>query len=142
MLERKEMQAIVDWLFSRIQRDQPDAVSHMNDLVRVAILLASHAPVSDIIAGDVIRDTTVKPGSRVDLSADLSRVRLGMHVLVYQQNTPVARAVVEDLSAGVATARMLTASAPSSRSHGGRRSSTPPPTPSSGNPLTAALIDI
>jgi hypothetical protein len=113
ILERKEMQAIVDWLFSRIQRSQTGAVSHMNDLVRVAILLASHAPVSEIIAGAVIRNTTVKPGSHIDLTADISRVRLGMHVLVYQDTRPVARAVVEDLSTGVATARVLTAIAPS-----------------------------
>ena len=102
------MQAIVDWLFSRIDPGQPSAVSHINDLVRVAILLASHAPVADIISGDVIRDTTVTPGSRLDLSADPTRVKLGMHVLVYQQNQPVARAVVENLAAGTATARVLT----------------------------------
>jgi antitoxin (DNA-binding transcriptional repressor) of toxin-antitoxin stability system len=107
-LERKEMQAIVDWLFSRINSGQPAAVSHINDLVRIAILLASHAPVADIIAGDVIRDTRISPGIRIDLSADLSRVRTGMHVLIYQSNQPVARAVVEDLSPGVATARVLT----------------------------------
>jgi hypothetical protein len=69
--------------------------------------------VADIIAGDVIRDTTISPGSRIDLAADPSRVRVGMHVLVYQANQPVARAVVEDLAAGTATARVLTATAPS-----------------------------
>ena len=107
-LERKEMQAIVDWLFSRINPDQPSAVSHINDLVRVAILLASHAPVADIIAGDVIRTQTITPGSRLDLKVDLTRVRTGMHVLVYQANQPVARAVVEDLSGSGASARVVT----------------------------------
>jgi hypothetical protein len=112
ILERKEMQALVDWLFSRINTGEPEAVAHINDLVRVCILLASHAPVADIIAGDVIRDTTVTPGARIDLTADLARVRLGMHVLLYNGSQAVARGVVENLASGVATARVLTAASP------------------------------
>jgi hypothetical protein len=110
-LERKEMQALVDWLFSRIDTRLSDAVSHMNDLVRVAILLASHAPVADIIAGNVITPTTVSVGVRINLTADLSRVSRGMHVLMYQGGSAVARGVVEDLADSVATARVLTATA-------------------------------
>jgi hypothetical protein len=108
-LDGKEMQAMVDWLFSRIVITESEAVAHINDLVQVCILLASHAPVADIIAGSVIRPTPIFVGGRVDLIADLSRVRVGMHVLMYSGNRTVARGVVENLASGQATARVLTA---------------------------------
>jgi hypothetical protein len=107
-LERKEMQSIVDWLFSRVVATEPDAVAHINDLVRVCLLLASHASVTEIIAGSVIRPTPIMVNTRIDLAADLSRVRIGMHVLVYSGEKTVARGVVENLSSGQATARILT----------------------------------
>jgi hypothetical protein len=140
VLERKEMQALVDWLFSRINPSQSDALSHINDLVRVAILLASHAPVSDIIAGDVIKPTTVSVGSRINLSADLSRVRLGMHVLMYQGGSSVARGVVEDLSDGVATARVLTAPTAGATLSAGAKVHFAAPDAFDRNPLTAGLL--
>jgi hypothetical protein len=140
VLERKEMQALVDWLFSRINPGQPDAVSHMNDLIRVAILLASHAPVADIIAGAVIQPTTISVGSRINLSADLSRVHLGMHVLMYQGATSVARGVVEDLSDGVATTRVLIAPAAGATLSSGAKVHFAAPDAFDRNPLTAGLL--
>jgi hypothetical protein len=140
VLERKEMQALVDWLFSRINPMQSDAVSHMNDLVRVAVLLASHAPVADIIAGDVIKPTTVSVGSRISLSADLSRVSLGMHVLMYQGTNTVARGVVEDLAGGVATARILTAPSAGVSLAGGAKVHFAAPDAFNRNPLTAGVM--
>src|SRR5438309_1255811 len=108
ILARKEMHAIVDWLFSRVVATEFDAVAHINDLIRLCLLLASHAPVADIIAGSVIRPTPIMVDTRVDLAADLSRVSIGMHVLMYAANQVVARGVVENLSSGTATARILT----------------------------------
>jgi hypothetical protein len=109
ILERKEMQALIDWLYSRINVSVPEALAHVNDLVKVCILLASHAPVAEIIAGSVIRPTPIVPGNRIDLNADLARVRIGMHVLMYSGNKTVAHGVVENLASGQATARVLTA---------------------------------
>jgi hypothetical protein len=108
ILERKEMQALTDWLYSRINLSVPAALAHMNDLVKVCILLASHAPVAEIIAGSVIRPTPIVKGNRIDLTADLARVRIGMHVLMYSGNKSVAHGVVENLASGQATARVLT----------------------------------
>lgn len=108
-LHRKELQSLVDWLFQRVEPLEPEAVRMMNDLVRICLLLASHAPVNLIIAGRVPRPTVVKVGGRVDLAADLARVRVGMHVLMYTGTQVVARGVVEDLAAGTATARVLQA---------------------------------
>lgn len=109
VLDRREMQTLVDWLYQRVDPHQADAVALINDLVRVCILLASHAPVSQIIAGQVPQPTVVRPGSRIDLgilTAHLPKVRVGMQVLMYTGNQVVARGVVEDLAAGQAATRV------------------------------------
>jgi hypothetical protein len=106
-LDRQEMQGLVDWLFQRVDAREPEAVRMINDLVRVCLLLASHAPITRIVAGHVARPTVVKVGGRVDLAVDLATVRVGMHVLMYAGTTVAARGVVEDLAAGTATARVL-----------------------------------
>lgn len=106
-LDRREMQTFVDWLFSRVEPKQPEARSLINDLVRICILLASHAPVNEIVAGQVAHLTEVTEGGSVKLAVDLTRVRVGMHVLMYQGNSVVARGVIEDLTSGHAAARIL-----------------------------------
>jgi hypothetical protein len=111
--QRREMQGDVDWLFQRVDAGQAGAFGLMNDLVRICILLASHAPVSQILAGHVIRPTIVGVGGRVDLVVDHTRVRVGMDVMLYAQNEVVARGVVEDVGTGAATARVVYASRPS-----------------------------
>ncbi|HWX49309.1 MAG TPA: hypothetical protein VNZ61_14745 [Roseomonas sp.] len=110
---RREQQGLVDWLFSRIDRANAAAVGLMNDLVRVAVLLASHAPVDQIVSAAVARATPARPGTRLDLRLDLSKVRLGMQVLVRgAADTILARAVVEDIAGGFAQARITEAPDP------------------------------
>jgi hypothetical protein len=111
VLDRKEMQVIVEWLFQRIDPNQPQAIALMNDIVRVALLLASHAPVNQIIAGSVPKATPVRIGGLVQLSVNVNQVRVGMHALVYSNNQTVVRAVVEDMGGGVASARVIQAAA-------------------------------
>jgi hypothetical protein len=112
-LDRREMQGLVDWLYSRMDAARPEGIGLMSDLVRVCILLASHAPVSQIIAGHVPKPTVVVPGKRIDLKVDLSKVRVGMHVLMYDQQTVVARGVVQDLASGLAAAHVVETFRPS-----------------------------
>jgi hypothetical protein len=109
-LDRLAMQAMVDWLFQRIDPGRPNAVALVDDLVRVAILLASHAEVNQILAGDVIHPEPVSPGGRVHLSIDASLVRVGMHVLLFGQDasgTPVGRGVIDDIGDGTAQVRVI-----------------------------------
>lgn len=111
-LDRKEMQTLVDWLYQRIDARQPDAVALMNDVVRACILLASHAPINQIIAGRLPKPTTAKIGDRVDVSvltSHLAKVHVGMQALLYSGATVVAKAVVEDLSGGQVTTRIIQA---------------------------------
>jgi hypothetical protein len=106
LLDRRTMQGIVDWMFGRTDVAQLDAVAMMNAIVRVCILLASHAPVDRIIAGSVHKDTPLRPGIRVDLVVNLAQVRVGMFVNLYSGTNVVARGVVEDLASGLAAARV------------------------------------
>jgi hypothetical protein len=105
--DRHRLQGLTDWLFDQVDPSEPDAKSLVDDVVRMCILLASHAPVGRIVAGRLPRPVTARPGVRIPLVAlDPRRLRVGMHALVYRANTVVARAVVEDLGAGEASARV------------------------------------
>jgi hypothetical protein len=106
--DRREMQTLVDWLYQRVDPLQPEATSLINDVVRICILLASHAPVKQIIAGHVPRPTIVKKGGRVELTAvDPTRIRVGMHVFMHSADDVVTRGIVDDLTDGKAAARVV-----------------------------------
>jgi hypothetical protein len=111
--QRREQQGFVDWLFSRINSHELAAVSAANDLIRVAALIACHAPVDQIVGAAVARSTPARPGNVLDLSVDLSQVRLGMAVLVRDDaGAMLARGVVEDVGGGLARARISYAADP------------------------------
>lgn len=112
-IDRRQMQAYVDWLFAQTEPGQPRAIELVNDVVRMCLLLASHAPVGRIITGNLPRPVTaVRPGVRIPLLAlDPSRLRVGMQAVLYRANQVVARAVVEDLGQGEVSARVMQTSA-------------------------------
>jgi len=108
--DRRELQELVDWLFQQVNTKRPEAVALMNDLVRSALLLASHAPVGEIIAGHLSKPSAVRMGTVLDLDVDPSRIRVGMHVMLSSGEQTV-QAVVEDLGTGIARARVFSTSA-------------------------------
>ncbi|WP_437277749.1 hypothetical protein WME90_42020 [Sorangium sp. So ce375] len=110
-VDRKEIEGLTDWLYSRIDPNHAEGIAWMHDLVRVCLLLASHAPVDEIIAGAVIEDTPVHPGKTVPVAIDPIRVRLGMKVMFFKGQEMVAHGVVEDLVGNQARARITEASA-------------------------------
>jgi hypothetical protein len=104
---RREQQGFVDFLYSRIDRANATVVGTMNDLVRVCVLMASHAPVDRIVSADVARAVPARPGIRLDLTVDVSQVRLGMSVLVRGASDAVlARGIVEDIDGTIARGRI------------------------------------
>lgn len=111
--DRRQMQAYVDWLFAQVEPKQPQGEALINDVVRMCLLLASHAPVGRIIVGHLPRPiTAVRPGIRIPLQAqDPSRLRVGMQALLYRAGKVVARALVEDVGHGEVSARVLHTSA-------------------------------
>jgi hypothetical protein len=107
-IDRQQMQMLVDWLFSEINPAIAAAVGYMSDLVRTAILLASHAPVNDVIAGEVAARTKPTRGGIVPLTLPSTRIARGMPVLLYQSGELTARAVVDDLDSQQAYAKVTT----------------------------------
>lgn len=103
----RQMQRMVDWLYARIV-PEADAVAAISDLVRVCVLLAAHAPVRRIVLARIARPLVPTPGARLELELDLSDVRIGAQVLVHHpvSSQLVARAVIDDLGAGGAAARI------------------------------------
>lgn len=105
---RRECQMLVDWLYGRVNQDLPDALDLIHDLVRVALLLASHAPVDQLIVGQPI-DNNLTPvlGGLIQLKVDPSRIRRGMEVTHRINATQTLHATVEDISASHVSARIL-----------------------------------
>lgn len=95
---RKDLQGIADWLFAQVDPDIPEAVDFMNDLVRVALLLASHAPVGQIVSGHAPAPATGRTGDWLDLVIDKGLVRIGMQVAIEEAAGSTVHAVVEDMS--------------------------------------------
>ncbi len=110
---RRTQQGFVDWLFSRIDPSVPAAVAAINEVVRVCLLLAAHAPVDRIVASQLVAPARSEVGSRFDLAVDVSSVRIGMAALLRgDDGQPIAQGVIEDLSEGLARARIIQAYRP------------------------------
>ncbi|MCB9742406.1 MAG: hypothetical protein H6740_07400 [Alphaproteobacteria bacterium] len=105
---KRELQLMVSWLHGRVDSSEEDAVELINDLVRVCILLASHAPVGQILSGHVDEPTPIAIGARVPVRIDPSRLRVGMAALLTIAGRVRARAVVEDLGQGRVFTRVVT----------------------------------
>jgi hypothetical protein len=97
-IDRRQMQSYVDWLFAQIEPGQPQAVALINDVVRMCLLLASHAPVDRIISGRMARPIAgVSVGIRIPLIVqEPAKLRVGMQAVIYKGESIVARALVED----------------------------------------------
>lgn len=95
-MDRQQMQLVVDWLFQQIDTTNDRAVAFMSDVVRVCILLASHAPVNDVIAGAVMLRTQPTLGGIVSLNLPSVRIASGMFVQLYAKGVLAADAVVSD----------------------------------------------
>lgn len=111
--DRRRLQEMVDWIHRAVNAQIPQAVALANDLVRVCFLLASHAPVNQLLTARVKRPAKLQPGIRLDLDLTLNRATVGMKVQIYKPSDPttvIAHAVVEDLSATSAFARVTRSS--------------------------------
>ena len=104
---RRDLQRLVDWLFTQVDHGRSQGRQLATDLVRVSILLACHAPVGALITGRVIRPMAVKWGDRIALAIDVGTPRLGGAVKLYAGSIHVASAVVEDLGERSAQVRLI-----------------------------------
>jgi hypothetical protein len=95
---RRDLQSFADWLFAKANALIPEALAFMNDVVRVAVLLAAHAPVSHIVSGHAPLAATGRLGDRLTLVIDKGLVRLGMQVSIETSTGGTIRGIVDDMS--------------------------------------------
>jgi hypothetical protein len=104
---RRTQQGLVDFLFGRIDRGREEAEAAVNELVRICLLKAAHAPVDRVIPARLVAPAPARPGARLDLALDIRLARIGQVALVRGPDQAVlARAVVDDIADGVARARI------------------------------------
>ena len=108
-LLRAELQALVNWLYEQVDHEDDEAVALISDVVRVCVLLASHAPVDRIVAGHIETATPVRVGGLVPLRIDPKALRIGMTVWLQKSGARVARGVITDLEERRASARIVQA---------------------------------
>ncbi len=99
-ITRQQIQMLADWLFQQIDMSNSSAVGFMSDVIRVAMLLASDAPVDSVITGAVTLATTPKVGGLITLTLPSDRIAHGMYVQLYSTAAAgalTAQAVVTDL---------------------------------------------
>ena len=105
---RRQLQALTDWLFDQLATPQPEAVGLVNDLVRVCLLLASHAPVGRLIAGRLARPVRPRPGSLIPIRPiPGATLRVGMQATLFRGEQVVARAVLEDVGREESQVRVI-----------------------------------
>ena len=69
--------------------------------------MAAHAPVDRIIPARLVSPARAEVGTRFDLAVDVAHARIGMNALLRgDDGRPIAQAIVEDLSDGLARARV------------------------------------
>lgn len=108
--QRREQQGLADFLYSRIDTSNAEAVAAIDDLIRAALLMAAHAPVDKLVAARVARPAPVRPGTLFDLQVNVASIRIGMAVTVHTGIGDVlAHAIVEDVANGLAKARITAA---------------------------------
>ncbi|HEX8238992.1 MAG TPA: hypothetical protein VF574_04545 [Allosphingosinicella sp.] len=102
---RRALQGFVDWLFHQVDREEPRATDAVNELVRIAMLMAADSPVDRIIPARLIEPIPARVGQRFQLAVDISRIRKGMTTLIRDRNDNiVSRAVIDDVVDGHASA--------------------------------------
>jgi hypothetical protein len=109
---RRTLQGFVDWLFGRIDQKQDAAHDAINELVRICLLMAAHAPVDKIIPAHLVAPAPAKLGSKLFLTLDIKRVRKGMTTLIRDdRDRIISRAVIDDIVDGRAQATITQVSA-------------------------------
>ena len=104
---RRTQQGFVDWLLAQVDGDVAPAVTAINELVRICLLMAAHAPVDRIIPARLIAPAPGRIGGRLSLAVETSLARVGMTALIRDRDeTVIAHAVVEDIGDGVAHTRI------------------------------------
>jgi hypothetical protein len=111
----RELASLTAWLFGRVDPKVAEAQTLISDLVRVCLLLASHAPVDDLVAGHLEQDAAGKVGDLIDLAIDRGKPRIGMRVAIYRNDKITLQGIVQDLAGQAARVKVVVSDAPTFR---------------------------
>jgi hypothetical protein len=96
LAERRELEVMHAWLFGRIDKGNEQARAMISTLVRVCLLMASHAPVSSIVEGAVVETRNVGAGESFEVDVGLGRPQIGM-IATIGSGTVLNRGIIEDI---------------------------------------------
>lgn len=96
LAERRQLEVMHAWLFGRIDKSNGESRAMISTLVRVCLLMASHAPVSSIVEGAVVETKNVGPGESFEVDVGLGRPQIGM-VATIGSGTVLNRGIIEDI---------------------------------------------
>lgn len=111
----RDLTSLVVWLFGQVDPQVGEARTLISDLVRVSLLLASHAPVDEIVAGHLEADAAGRVGDLIDLAIDRGKPRIGMRVAIYRNDRIMLQGVVQDLAGQAARVKVVRAETPTFR---------------------------
>jgi hypothetical protein len=94
--ERRELDVMHAWLFGRIDRNNEAARAMLSTLIRICLLMASHAPVSSIVEGAVVETKTIGPGESFEVDIGLGRPQIGM-IATIGTGAKLNRGIIEDI---------------------------------------------
>jgi hypothetical protein len=109
-VDRRQLEHLHRWLFSRIDVTDPEARSAMSEIVRVCLLLASHAPVSEIVEGATDDGPSLGVGESFEVSIEQGEAAVGM-IATFADNALRGSGVVEDIVGTKALVRITHAPA-------------------------------
>ncbi|GAA4049437.1 hypothetical protein [Parerythrobacter jejuensis] len=106
--QRRSLQDLTDWLFLQVDRSDNDAIEAISELVRIALLLAAHAPVDQLIPATLIDPVPVRTGGLIPLKVSPDRIFLKQSGLVRDRlGRPVARFETEAIGPDRVEARIV-----------------------------------
>lgn len=111
LAERRELEVMHAWLFGRIDKGNDRARGMISTLVRVCLLMASHAPVSSIVEGAVVDTKNVGPGESFEVDVGLGRPQIGM-IAIIGSGQLLNRGIIEDIVGSRVRVRVTEAAGP------------------------------
>jgi hypothetical protein len=108
-LDRHEMQTYVDWMFAQVNAQDAEAVTAIDNIIRVAMLLASHAPVDRILQAEIQQAASLSLGSTVPIKfnpAVVDKIGRGLEFNLVRNDVVVGRGVVDDLLGDLANLKL------------------------------------
>lgn len=109
--ERRELEALHGWLFARIDRGNDDARAMMSLLVRICLLMASHAPVSALVEALSAEDKEVETGASFLVDVTAGAPEVGM-IASFGGTKSRGRGVIEDIVGARARVRVTEVTGP------------------------------